>query len=91
MGDHCLGSLKEMKWRNEKKEMRNVSSGACQRSQVQRVNDNKKVCKWACCCRGVIHNNERGAGGCGVESLMEMSGGWAAREEGTEETYFYVF
>ena len=40
------------------------------------------MCKKACCCRGVIYNNERGAGGCGVESLMEMSGGWAAREEG---------
>ena len=51
-----------------------MSSGACQRSQVQRVNDNKKVCKWACCCRGVIHNNERGAGKCGVKCLMEMSG-----------------
>ena len=54
--------------------MRNESSGAGQRCQVQRVNDNKKVCKWACCCRGVIHNNERGAGKCGVEDLLEMSG-----------------
>jgi hypothetical protein len=64
---------------------------ADQNGRVERVNDNKQVCKKACCCRGVIYNNERGAGGCGVESLMEMSGGWAAREEGTEETYFYLF
>ena len=58
-----------------------ISFRADQSGRVQRVNDNKKVCKWACCCRGVIYNNERGAGGCGVESLMEISGGWAAREE----------
>jgi len=68
-----------------------ISFRADQSGRVQRVNDNKQVCKKACCCRGVIYNNERGAGGCGVESLMEMSGGWAAREEGTEETYFYLF
>ena len=49
--------------------------GVDDKGQVERVNDNKKVCKWACCCRGVIHNDERGAGKYGVESLMEMSGG----------------
>ena len=51
-----------------------MSFRAGESCRVQRVNDNKKVCKWACCCRGFIHNNERGAGKCGVESLMEMSG-----------------
>ena len=52
-----------------------ISFRADQSGRVQRVNDNKQVCKKACCCRGVIYNNERGAGGCGVESLVEMSGG----------------
>ena len=52
-----------------------IRSGAGQRSQVQRVNDNKKVCKWACCCRGVIHNNMRGAGKCGVKCLMDVISG----------------
>jgi len=51
-----------------------ISFRAGQRCRVQRVNDVQKVCKEACCCRGIIHNNEKGAGKCGVKCKMEMSG-----------------
>ena len=62
-------------WIGGANELLMISFRADQSGRVQRVNDNKQVCKEACCCRGVIYNNERGAGGCGVESLVEMSGG----------------
>ena len=50
-----------------------ISFRADQNGRVERVNDNKKVCKKACCCRETMGNNERGAGKGGVKRLMEMS------------------
>ena len=44
-----------------------ISFRAGQSCRVQRVNDVQKVCKEACCCRGVTYNNEGGAGKCGVK------------------------
>ena len=51
-----------------------ISFRADQRCRVQRVNNNKKVCKEACCGRETIRNNLGGAGKCGVKCLMLMSG-----------------
>ena len=70
--------------KQQKKGRRNVEFGALneinmisfradQRCRVQRVNNNKKVCKEACCGRGIIHNNEKRAGKCRVKCMMEMS------------------
>ena len=71
--------------KQQKKGRRNVEFGALneinmisfradQRCRVQRVNNNKKVCKEACCGRETIRNNLGGAGKCGVKCLMLMSG-----------------
>ena len=51
-----------------------ISFRADQSCRVQRVNDDKKVSKEACCCRVVTQNNEKRAGKCGVKCKMEMSG-----------------
>ena len=42
--------------------------------EFKRVNDVQKVCKEACCCRGITQNNEKRAGKCAVKCKMEMSG-----------------
>ena len=49
-------------------------SASSESIRVQKVNENKKGSKRACCARGKRRKTREGAGRCGVETLLEIRG-----------------